>query len=282
MAFEIPFPTSIPETASISEMFLMENFCGKLSGLLFFNKPVEAYVFRKYCKLHPNFMAVTTDLQYLQNIFQDNIASCLLCLSPLNRRAQANASILLCSLTNRKVNVSPEIIVSRPRKNIMAFVECLDMLLLVNQELSSLQGSEVSAPDGCGSEIYNRMLEDAFVEYLKIFLKSLDEDQSSEGIVESNQVIPKFRACLEASGLQISERTMKYIIKLIRSLKSPTLVAQAFSDLTLNPYLLLRMTSKAKELSQDFLCVYYPQLVCMPLFQKYLAKRILLVEVTLS
>ena len=72
---------------------------------------------------------------------------------------------------------------------------------------------------------------------------------------------------------------MKYIINLIRSLKTPALVTQAFNDLILNPYILKRVGRKAKELYQDFLCIYYPQLICMPLFEKYLAKRILLIEV---
>lgn len=278
-SFEIPYPLAIPETSIISEMFILENFCGKLSGLLIFSEPVDVAEFRKYSKKHPNFMTVSRDLQDIQTSFQDYLVSCFLCLSPINRRWQENSQPLVCPLTNKKINLSPSIIISHERENVFALVESLDLLLLIGQTLRKLSASERDTSFEMNTDERNKEIEDAFVEYLKFLMKHLEADRTNEDIVESNQLIQKYRACVEASGLKITERTMKYFINLVRCFKNPLLVAQAFNDLILNPYLLAKSTAKARELYQEFLIVYYPQLISMSQFQKYLAKRILLVEV---
>jgi hypothetical protein len=280
--FEIPYPNSIPEMSIISELYLMENFCGKLSGLLIFNEPVDVEVFRSFSKKHPNFMTSSTDLQNLQNIFQDNLNSIFVCLSPLNKRWQENSNILVCPLSNRRVEISPDIVISCERENSNAIVESLDLLILIGQSIGPCNKNRDAVDDGVNPDLTNKLIEDAFVEYLKFLIKTIEEDRSKEEIVESNLLIPKFRACIEATGLKLTERMMKYIINLIRTLKNPTLVSQAFNDLILNPYLLVRASTKARELYQEFLIVYYSQLICMPQFKKYLAKRVLLVEVVSS
>jgi hypothetical protein len=269
---------SIPEFAIVSEVFIMENFCGKLGGLLFFGEPVDISVFRTMNKKLPKFLTCTADLQELQNIFHNNIGSTIIILSPINRKLQANSQTFFCPISNRRVQVAPEIVTNFERVNQNLIVDCLNILVLLDHEPPQVQDHTLQSEDQYHSQ-RAKQIEDAYVEYVKLLMKSIEQGKYYEEIIESNLVIPKFRACLESSGLILTERMMKYIINLIRSLKTPALVIQAFNDLILNPYILKRVDRKAKELYQDFLCIYYPQLICMPLFEKYLAKRILLIEV---
>lgn len=225
-------------------------------------------------------MTLSRDLQDIQSSFQDNLLACFLCLSPINRRWQENRHTLVCPLTSKKVAISENIVISHERENAYGVIEGLDLLLLIGQNLKKESSYEIEASVEMNSDEENKDIEDAFVEYLKFLMKNSEQNKTYEEILESHQVIQKYRACVEASGLKVTERTMKYFINLVRSFKHPLLVAQAFNDLILNPYILAKATPKARELYQEFLIVYYPQLISMPQFQKYLAKRILLIEVT--
>lgn len=283
LTYEIPYPVGIPESSIISEMYIMENFCGRLSGLILFNDPVDISSFKTFTKKSPDFMKRTSDMQQIQSSFQDNLSSIVILLSPLNRRWQAQTPFLVCPMTSARIEVSPSIIVHTGLDHCSAIVDGLDLMILSGYSDPNAQEPFEETGDlsqnNSDDDEDRENCQEMFVEYLKLIMAEIEKDRSREELIETYLVIPKLRACLEASGLKITERLMKYIVNLIRHFKNSTLVAQAFNDLILNPFLISKTTSKARELYQEFLIVYYPQLICMAQFKKYLAKRVLLIEV---
>ena len=107
----------------------------------------------------------------------------------------------------------------------------------------------------------------------------LEEDPFlEEWFIESN-FVSKIRGAAECFLGVLPERIMKYFINLVRVFREPSLVAQAFNDFILSPFMMNKMTDSARNLCLDFVSVYFNQLTQVEPFSKNLTKRMILIEV---
>lgn len=124
--------------------------------------------------------------------------------------------------------------------------------------------------------------EEAYIQAIKIVLQILLVDGCLEEDIQASNFIPKLRACLECSGFLIQERLTRYIINIVRQLKSPRLVYMAFNELLLNPLIVLKMSRKSLIMFLEFVSIYYETLRDLPGYERYLSKRLLLMDVNLA
>lgn len=275
MTFEVPYPTTIPETTLISNITMLKGFNGTHDGCLLFGEPVDVSLFKLLHLKFPHFISRQSLLHDFQTTFQDYTKSSVALVSPECTARDGEEPSLTCLLTCATVYRCESILVSKSQINDRVARHAVDVLLLAalyDNDLTSLQESPNSQAED----------RDALaVDIMKLLLKALEEKKDIENELMENGIVSKLRAALECLLVLLSERLMKYIINFVRALQNQELVAQGFNELILNPLLIRKMTPQAKYLMQDFISVYFRQLSTLAPFNRYLSKRLFLIEVIL-
>jgi hypothetical protein len=123
--------------------------------------------------------------------------------------------------------------------------------------------------------------EEAYIQAIKIVLQIQLVDACLEEDIQASNFIPKLRACLESSDFLVQERLTRYIINIVRQLKTPQLAFMAFNELLLNPLIVMKMSRKSLIMFLEFVSIYYETLRALPGYERYLSKRLLLMDVPL-
>lgn len=261
MSFEIPYPASIPEGALISDITMLSRFNGSFDGCLLFSEPVDVSLFKLLHLKFPNFISQISDMHDFHTTFQDYTKSSLALISPLCRStSDGHGRSLACLLTCSTVHHCDAVLACDAVQGGRVVKHVIDLMAMCALRRDGDRGRLA-------------------VEVVKVVLKCMEENSRLESEMMENEFIGKLRACLECLVDCICDRLMRYLINFVRGMQIQEMVSMGFNHLILNPLLIRRMTPQAKELMQDFISVYFRQLSTLPPFNRYLSKRLFLIEV---
>jgi hypothetical protein len=275
MKLELGYPISIPDNAIISRISFLEGFCGHFEGFFMMAQPVDVSLFKLVHLKFPGFLQKMGSLKEFQTTFQTDLKWFFFLGTPMC--FDETNSVLGCPITKMSAIIQRPMLVSLGHRRIGIERACLDILILAG--LKSNNDMDSNTEPRSLEPLKKNTFATVLVEYIKTVIFLLEENEQLEEAFMEFQYIQKLRGCIEGMSSSIDEYQMNHLIKFIRVFKQPSLIGQAFNDLILNPLIIRKMDQDAKCLMQDFIIADLKKLSMIPPFNKYLAKRMILIEV---